>query len=112
MSNITVNITTGTFFKAILITGLFVLLYLLSDLVLVLLTAVVIASAIEPAAQWFIKLRIPRILAVIFIYLALAIILFGVFYFFLPPLLDDIVGLLSSLPQYVETLNPLGFFWW
>ena len=63
--DINITITAGTFFKAIFVIGLFVLLYLLRDIVLVLLTAVVIASAIEPATLWFVRHKIPRVLAVI-----------------------------------------------
>lgn len=105
MGNITVNITSGIIFKAILIAILFAVLYLLRDLVLVLLTAIVIASAIEPLTQWFIRYKIPRVIAVIFIYLALIVTLLGILYFFLPPLLEDISGLLATVPQYIESIT-------
>lgn len=105
MESINININSAAFFKAILVVILFVALYTLRDLVLVLLTAVVIASAIEPMTKWFEGYKIPRVLAVIFIYVFFAIILVGTFYLFLPPLLNETSGLLSSLPQYIESLT-------
>ena len=105
MNNITINVNASVFFKAVLVAILFFTLYVLRDLLLVLLTAVVIASAIEPMTKWFERYKIPRVLAVIFIYLFFAIILVGIFYLFLPPLLNETSGLLSSLPQYIESLT-------
>ena len=111
MRNMTINITSGTFIKAVLVAVLFFALYFLRDLVLVLLTAVVVASAIEPLTRWFVKYKIPRVIAVIFIYLSFAIILIGIFYLFLPPLLEETAGLLASIPRYIEAIGlqePLG----
>ncbi|MBI2048164.1 MAG: AI-2E family transporter, partial [Parcubacteria group bacterium] len=100
----TININASAFFKAILVALFFVALFILRDLVLVLLTSVVLASSIEPMTKWFIGYKIPRVIAVIFIYLAFAVVLVGIFYLFLPPLLNEISGLLSSLPQYITSL--------
>ncbi|GMQ95373.1 MAG: AI-2E family transporter [Patescibacteria group bacterium] len=103
--NITINITTGSIVKVMLFLLLFYVLYLLIDLVLVILTAVVIASAIEPATRWFAGYKIPRIPAVIFVYAILTAIFVSIFYFFIPPLLDDASKLASVLPQYLESLS-------
>ena len=97
------TIDAASFIKAGLVFLAFVLLYILRDLALVLLTSVVIASAIEPIALWFIRYKIPRVFAVIFIYLAFAVFVIGLFYFFLPPLLEETSGVLSLLPQYLES---------
>ncbi|MDP3725721.1 MAG: AI-2E family transporter, partial [bacterium] len=105
MGNLTININAAAFFKAILVVLFFVVLYILRDLVLVLLTAVVIASAIEPMTKWFIRYRAPRVIAVIFIYVVFAALLISIFYFFLPPLFNEISGLLSSLPAYFQSLD-------
>ncbi len=101
----TININIAAFFKAILVVLFFVVLYILRDLVLVLLTAVVIASAIEPMTKWFIRYKVPRVIAVIFIYVVFAAFLISIFYFFLPPLFNEISGLLSSLPAYFQSLD-------
>ena len=96
--NIIINISSGTFLRAILLGLLFVLLYILRDLVLVLLTSVVIASAIEPATRLFAKYRVPRIPAVIFVYVFIVAFIVMVLYLFIPPFLNEFSSLSSSLP--------------
>lgn len=100
-----VYITNGTIVRVILFLLLFYVLYLLLDLVLVVLTAVVIASSIEPATKWFAKYKIPRIPAVILIYAMLTISVIGIFYFFIPPLLDDASKFAAVLPDYIESFT-------
>jgi predicted PurR-regulated permease PerM len=102
--NISINITTGAVFKMLLIILFFYILYILLDLVLIVLTAVVLASAIEPATKWFARYKIPRIPAVIIVYAIMAISVIGIFYFFIPPLLDEASKLSAVLPKYMETI--------
>lgn len=104
MNKATISITTGTFIRAILVVILFVALYYLRDIVLIVLTSIIIASAIEPATRWFVKYKIPRTIAVIMIYLLLLGFLVGLFYFFIPPLLNDFSGLVSSLPEIISDI--------
>jgi len=103
-----VYITTGTIIRTILFLLLFYVLFLLLDLVLVVLTAVVIASSIEPATKWFMRYKVPRIPAVISIYGMLVVLVVGIFYFFIPPLLDDASQLAAILPEYIESFNVPG----
>ena len=103
--NINISITSGTVVKSILFLVLFWLLWFLQDLVLVILTAVVIASSIEPLTRWLVARKIPRVMSVILIYLSFAFVVFGFFFVLVPPLLDDISGLLSSLPQYFDSIE-------
>ncbi len=103
--NISINITTGTIVKTLLFLLLFYVLYLLLDLVFVVLTAVVIASSVEPAAKWFARYKIPRVPAVIFVYAFVTLLFVGIFYFFIPPLLDEASKVVSVLPQYIESAS-------
>jgi len=102
---LSINITTGTIVKTLIVLALAYTLFLLRDIVLVLLTAVVIASAVEPAARWLMKYKIPRLPSVVFVYLIIALGIFGVFYFVVPPLLSETVGFLSTVPDYLGTLD-------
>jgi predicted PurR-regulated permease PerM len=104
---ITINITSGTIVKAILLILLFFAIYLFRDLLLIILTAIVIASAIEPIAQRLQKVGIPRLPSVILIYLALAGFFAFIFYFFIPPLFKELSSFLTNLPQFVDTVD----FW-
>ncbi len=101
----TISITTSTFVRAILVGALAYAAWVLRDLALLVLTAIVIASAIEPGVAFFVKYRIPRALAVLGMYLAVFGSLFAMTYFFLPPVLNDAQTFLQSAPGYLDTLN-------
>ena len=109
--NITINITGGSIVKAILFVVLFIVLFLIRDIILVILTAVVIASAIEPMTKWLGKKGVSRLLSVVFVYFTLAVVLVGIFYTFVPTLINDTSSLLSSAPRYIDSIslwNPLS----
>ena len=100
-----ISISVGTMIKAFLVFILFYVLYLLSDLVLVLLTSIVVASSVEPATKWFVKRKIPRIPAVLLVYILFLGAFAGSFFLFLPPLLQDFSLFFASLPQYLSFLG-------
>ncbi len=107
----TIHISSRTIIEVILFVLLVALLFYLRELVLIVLTAIVIASAIEPAAKWFMKYRIPRVAAVLIVYLTVVGGFFSLFYFFLPPVLNETANFLSTLPQYIDSIavaNPAG----
>ena len=91
--------------KILLILCAVAALYFLRDIVLVILTAVVLATAIEPGAQWLIRRRIPRIIAIVFIYLVLIVFIAGFFYLILPYVLDQLGSFMAMLPHYITTLD-------
>ena len=101
------NINSGAIVKAIIVVGLFFLLYFLRDIVLVVLAAVLFASAIEPMIRWLKKYGVARALSVVVIYISIGLILAGLFYFLLPTFLNDLSGVLETLPKYLDSVN----FW-
>jgi predicted PurR-regulated permease PerM len=104
-NNFSVSITPKTIFVAILAVLLVALLFYLRDLVLIVLTAVVIASAVEPAVHFFMRHRISRLLSVILIYLITAGVFFGILFFFVPPVLNDTAAFLNTLPEALSTFD-------
>jgi len=107
---IRVSITANTIVSAVLVlTGAYVF-WLLRDLVLLVITAIVIASAIEPQVSFFIRHHIPRFFAAILVYVLVFGSLFVILYFLFPPVIADAAGFLSAAPQYLETLNASGTF--
>ncbi len=72
------------------------------------LTAVTITASIEPLNRILIKRRIPRTLSVVMIFLTIGLIVAGAFYFFLPVFISDVLGVLDSLPRYIDTTNLLS----
>jgi predicted PurR-regulated permease PerM len=109
--NNTIEITTGTIARGLFLIFLFYLLFVLKDIVLVIITAVVVASCIEPLTKWFLKKSIPRVVSVIVVYAILSGAFVGIFYLLVPTLLRDTSEFLSSTPQYIDSIslwNPLG----
>ncbi|MEW5907973.1 MAG: AI-2E family transporter [Patescibacteria group bacterium] len=106
--NITVNITTGTILKILLLVLLFVILYLVRDLILVVLLSVVIASAVEPAAIWFKKRKVPRIVGVIVIYFLALFFLGVIFYFIIPIILTEFSQFSSATTLFLEKPSQLS----
>ncbi|NLE07279.1 MAG: AI-2E family transporter [Parcubacteria group bacterium] len=105
-----IQISTGTIIKALLVILIFGAIYYLRDIALVVVLSIVIASAVEPGTQWFLRRKVPRVLAVLLIYSIVILILVGAFYFLFLPILNQSSSLLSSLPGYLGELqvwNPL-----
>jgi len=102
---ILISITPGAVLRFVSIILLFYFLFVVRDLVLVLLTSVVLASAVEPFAAWFVSKKIPRVIAVLIIYLTALISMAGIFYFFVPTLIGEIRSLIANLPDYVNTFS-------
>lgn len=99
------EISSSTIIKAILLILLFVLLYILKDVVIIFLFALVIASGISPFANWLDERKFPRVIGV----LALYMIVLGLAVFILslvvPYISDDINRLISVLPKVVEQFS-------
>jgi predicted PurR-regulated permease PerM len=102
---VTIQITSGSIIKTILFVILVVLLWYVRDIVLIVLTAVVIASAIEPGVSGLMHRGLSRLLAVILLYVVVATILFGILFFFIPPVLTDAANLLTQLPTILSTFD-------
>lgn len=99
---VTFSISTGSIVRTLLILVLFAVVLILKDLVLVILTAIIVASAVEPAASWFERRKIPRWFAVLLVYLSAALVIVGIFYFVLPNLFQEVLSVLDSLQKYAK----------
>ncbi|MBL1434085.1 AI-2E family transporter [Candidatus Wolfebacteria bacterium] len=101
-----ISITAGSVINIILVLlGVYVL-YLLRDLLLLVFTAIILASAIEPGVEFFKnRLRLHRVLAVIAMYGIVFGTVFASIYYFIPPILDEAQSFLALLPQYLETIE-------
>ena len=103
--DISVHITSGSIITVLLFLALAALLWFLKDLVLILITAIVIASAMEPAVNFLTRRRIHRVLSVIIMYLCVFGAFLSVLFIFIPPLLGDAADFLSRLPQTLSAIN-------
>jgi predicted PurR-regulated permease PerM len=94
----TLSVTTGTMLRFLAILLLLALLYVVRDIAMALIFAVIIASAVEPGIEWLKQRRIPRILAVIIIYLGMAALFFFGIYLVVPLFLEEFRGITQTLP--------------
>lgn len=104
-TNLNINITSGTIFRGVLIVLLFFLGYYLRDLILLLLTSIVIASALEPFVSWLTERKLPRPVSVVVIYAALFVTVFILVSIFLPLIFDDFFKLFDTIPAYIKSFN-------
>lgn len=100
-----ITISSGTIIKSILFVLLVAALFFLKDLVLILVTAIVIASAIEPITRWFVGYKVPRVIAVLMVYVLILLALLSIFYFFVPTLLQETSNFLTFLPTYTNSID-------
>lgn len=99
-----IDITYQSLIRVVIVGVILVLLFQLRQIIAALLFAVVIASAIEPLVRWFQRYRVPRIPAVLIIYLAAIGVLAGAIYLVVPALADEFSAFLDSFPRYQRIL--------
>lgn len=98
---VTINVSTAALIKVVLIALLLVALYMVRDIVLMMIVAMILASAMDPLVDWlYRKARFPRGLSVILVYLVFLSIIGLVFYFLIPPMIHqfgELAGRFSDL---------------
>lgn len=103
----TLDISLKTIIK-ILITGLVLFaLFLIRDIVIWLFFALVISVLFEPAINFLRKLYLPKILAVILVYLSIFGALGLMIYLTAPIFVNEISHFSKNISDYFEKLNPL-----
>jgi predicted PurR-regulated permease PerM len=101
-------VTTGSWVRGVIVLAIAYGLFLISEFVLVVLAAIVIASAIEPLTLWAKKRNIPRLPMALLIYMASAILLASLFYFLLLPLIGDVSSFIRTLTIYSNSVTSGG----
>lgn len=96
------DVSYATFLKTILIGLLLVFLYLVRDLLLIMVVAIVIASSIDSWVDWLQKKRVPRWLSVLSIFTVLIGLIVLIFSMLIPPIVEQIQQLVGVLPQYFD----------
>ena len=107
MSEKRIALSTANLILVVTVCLLLVLLWQLRSLIVVLMIAVVLAATLAPIIAVAEKLKIPRWLATILVYLALISILTGLVLLIGPTVVEQIERLIRKLPSYLETLRSL-----
>ena len=109
--NIThISISTGTVVRVVLIVISIFLAWTLRELILVILTAIVVASFIDSTVPHLQKMGINRILGIVILYAVSLFTMFGIFYLFAPLLITEIYNLSTFLSSYFPDASFLNFF--
>ncbi len=102
-----IEISTMTFLRFFLIALSFIFIFLVRDILLMLLVAIVIAAAVSRPAEWLERHRIPRLLAVLFIYFILFGVIILVLYCLIPSLVHETKQLSVDFPYYLNRIDAL-----
>src|SRR3989344_960471 len=105
-----ISITTDTMVRAVIIFLCVFLLWFLRDLVLIILTAIVIASFIESTVPYFKKIGINRVFGIAIFYIVSLLTLAGVFYLFAPLLITEIYNFSTFISSYIPNVSFLNYF--
>ncbi len=103
-----ISISTGTIVRILVLLTVFGLLFYISDFLIALLVAVVLASTVEMPVRVMAKWGIPRTVSVISIFLSLLIVLAAIVFVFIPPIADDIALFIKNLPKILESVRIFG----
>ena len=100
-----VTISTRTIIKVIAVVLLLWLLYVIRDILILFFVAIILASLIEPWANWCAGKRIPRSFSVLAIYVVLVGLFSAVVVLLVPTILNESQNLVKSLTSYWEDVT-------
>lgn len=101
----TVNIVTSIILRVILILLFLVFLYLIRDIVIIFIFALIVASAITPVVNALEKIKIPRVIGTLIVYILFFGIITFLLYLVIPSIAKEIEKLSLNFPDYVEKLT-------
>lgn len=98
-----ISISTGTIVKAVAILLLLAFLWVIRDIVVIVLFALIIAAAVDPLIDWMHKHKIPRIAGVMFMFLLIVGIILGIVTILIPPISEQISDMARQFSSYFVT---------
>jgi predicted PurR-regulated permease PerM len=102
---ISINITLGSLFKAVLVLILLYFFYLIRDILLLLFVSLILASALDPLVDRLQEKKVPRGISVMFIYLILLSLIAFILITIVPPITQEIGDLAKNFPDYLERVS-------
>ncbi len=103
-------ISTGTIIRFFLVAIGFLLIWVLRDLLLVILTAIMLASFVESAVPYFKKIKLNRVFGVVVLYVSTISVLTVLFYLFAPLLITEVYNFSVFLSSYAPNSPLLNYF--
>ncbi len=104
MPKTTIEISTSTIFRIVFIALVLIFLYAIRDILVLIFFALIIASAVDLPARRLDKLKIPRLVSVLLIYLVFIGVLIGLLVVFIPSLAREMKDFSAEFPRYADEL--------
>jgi predicted PurR-regulated permease PerM len=101
----TISIDTGGILKVIFIILALGFFYLIRDVLVIVFFAIVIASAVEPAANWMESRKIPRLLGVLVLYLVVFVLIVSLLSLLIPFVSGEVGQLTQALPKFLTKIS-------
>jgi predicted PurR-regulated permease PerM len=101
------DISWGTLFKIGIAFFIFYVVYLIKDILIWFIFALVISVLLTPAIDFLQKRRIPRIISTIFIFIFILGVLGILIYLIAPVFIAQVQDFAENIPQYFADLSPL-----
>jgi predicted PurR-regulated permease PerM len=80
-------------------------LYLIKDVIVLLIFALIIASAIAPVVNFFEKIKIPRVIGALIVYIIVIGAIALLVSLIVPTIAKNVKDLATNLPSYIESLS-------
>lgn len=100
------DISWSTIWKVFIAVILFYIVYQIRDILVWFIFALIISILLNPAIDFFKKLKVPRSLAVAFIYIGIFGLLSLIIYLMIPLFSSEVQRFSQILPQYFEKVSP------
>jgi len=99
------EISVASIFRVVFILLALVFAYLLRDVVMVILFAVIIASGITPFANWLDRVKFPRLLGVLLLYISVFVLAIFLLSLMIPFISGEMNQLVKDLPNFISKVS-------
>lgn len=100
-----IHFSTSGVIRILLVLVGFYLAYYFRNLILLIVTAIVIASAVEPAVARMEQYKIPRAIGTVLIYVSILLVVIGGVVLIVPVFIQETVNLANAVPGYLTGLE-------
>lgn len=100
-----ISISTSSVLKILGILAAVWFVVMIRDIVMLIIFAIILASAVEPLTERLEKKKISRVISVSVIYVLVIAILGATIFFLAPPIIDQSRQLILEIPQFIESLS-------
>lgn len=98
-------------FYGVLCVAVLLFIHFLGDVLTPFITAFLLAYLADPFTSWLVRIKIPRTLAVVIVFLLLALIITGILLVFIPLFERQVTIFITKIPEFIQWLNQSVMPW-